>query len=463
MLVGEVFGDGVVAPSTATQRIGNSQTILDGTATGGGADSVHNDTAYGQGFTCHDDVALVVGVNSGSMAVAFHLQVGFQHVDAFFEAVVADATHNRAHLFLADAVCLASAYGFGNDNAGSFRNADAGTFGNDSRRLAYSVTVDNALFIEHEVQQFFLVGFVHEVSAVLLEGGENSFLVLFGISEELFAGADDTVIESTAGDDHVGSLVEVNVGIDDDLNVAGTYAERRLSGRVGGLNHAHTAGSDNDIHGLHQFLGLFDGRFFHNLYQVIGHAHRLELFLDQVNCGRGADFRFRVRSDNDGVLGFEGEHDFAHRRNHGVRHRSDTADNAHRLGNRDHVGTFVDFEDPHRLLATQVVPYTLRFVAAFGHFVFVNAHLGFFNGHLGQFFGVVEYYASRSFDYSINRVLVEGSLKNGLGFPCLSHHFLDFHCIYVFYIFFSSWAAGAKPAKKEPRFRPAGSRKRGQR
>ena len=127
VFVGEVFGDGVVTPATATQRIGYRQTVLDRTAGSRSARSVDDQTRYGEFGTGLDDVSLIVGVDTGSVSITLHSEVRFSDLDGLIEILICKIGHNGEHFFLANQVFASGTGCLYGEDPGLFRNGDSGS------------------------------------------------------------------------------------------------------------------------------------------------------------------------------------------------------------------------------------------------------------------------------------------------------------------------------------------------
>ena len=103
----------------------------------------------------------------------------------------------------------------------------------------------------------------------------------------------------------------------------------------------------------------------------------------------GGELGLRMRREDDGVAGLEGEHGVAHRRHDRVGDGADGGDDAHRLGDEDEVGVFVLADDPARLLAFETVPDDPGLALGLGHLVFVHPEAGLFMRAGGDGLGVV--------------------------------------------------------------------------
>ena len=206
-------------------------------------------------------------------------------------------------------------------------------------------------------------------------------------------------------DDLLDGVLDVHVAVDDDRHVAGADAERRPAGRVGRLHHRAAAGGDDDVDGLHQLLRRLDRALPDHLHEVVRPAVRLDDLHERVRENVGALLGLGMRREDHGVAGLEREHRVAHRRDDRVGDRRHGADDAHRLGDEDHVRLGVFADDAARLLVFQAVPDDAGLALVLENLVFVDADAGFIDGHPGQQLGVVVDVLADAFDDGVDLCL----------------------------------------------------------
>jgi hypothetical protein len=68
-------------------------------------------------------------VEGGAVAFAFQFQIGLGDGQGDLKGVVGVDGHDGAHFFFAERVGVPGAFGFGHDDAGAFRDAEACQFG----------------------------------------------------------------------------------------------------------------------------------------------------------------------------------------------------------------------------------------------------------------------------------------------------------------------------------------------
>ena len=213
--------------------------------------------------------------------------------------------------------------------------------------MTYNVLVDRTAILEEEVTHLLTFFFCTDVSTTLAESCENSILISFVIDNALLTGADDTIVVRTTIDNLFCSIFKVDIAVEDNLYVTGTYTIRGLTARVGALNHSHTTGSNYYVYSTHKLLSHFDAGLFNYLYHTFGYIERFDSFEDEINGMLRAFLRTGVRRDNDGVASLQCKDDVTHRSNDRVGSRSNSTNYTHRLGNLNHTRTFVDIENTY--------------------------------------------------------------------------------------------------------------------
>ena len=167
------------------------------------------------------------------MALALHVQVGVGDGHGLLPGVVAVGSDAGAHLLLGEGLTGAGLLHLHQQDHGVGGNGQTGHLGDVLRALAHGVLVHLAAGEDHVADGVDLLGLLHIVSAVLLEGLDH--VVIHGGRGDggLLAGADDAVIELASGNDHGNDLLQVHVVVDDALDVAAAHA-------VGGSCRRHT-------------------------------------------------------------------------------------------------------------------------------------------------------------------------------------------------------------------------------
>ena len=128
------------------------------------------------------------------------------------------------------------------------------------RALAHGVLVHLAAGEDHVADGVDLLGLLHIVSAVLLEGLDHVVIHGGGGDGGLLAGADDAVVKRSALEDLRHCDGDIHAAVNDALHVADADAVGGLAAGIGGSDHGHAAGGDDHVDLLHQLGGRFDGR-----------------------------------------------------------------------------------------------------------------------------------------------------------------------------------------------------------
>ena len=137
-----------------------------------------------------------------------------------------------------------------------------------------------------------------------------------------------------------------------------------------------------------------------------------------------ADFRFRVRGENDRVPRLQGEHRVAHGRDDGVGDRADRRDHAHGLGHEDQAGVLILADDAARLLAFEVVPDHAGLALRLGDFVLVGPEARLVMGRRRDALGIVVDVLAEIPNDGVHLLLRE-VLECGLGLASPGDEFLD--------------------------------------
>ena len=331
-------------------------------------------------------------MNSDAVALAFVLQVGFHHGNAFLEGLVGHISDDRAELFPAQHIPCAQSLGLGEQNAGALGCAQTDLIGNLVCEHANDHTAECAAAGEQAFPQLVHVFFAfHQIAALLLHLSDKLCFLIFGYEHGLFAQADQAVVECAADDDLANSVSDVSIFVDDALDVALANTDGGLAGGVSCLDHAHAAGSNHHVSGAHQFGGQVVGDFFQAQHQIFRQTQLLQLCAEHLHQQLGALDCAGMGSKDDRVAALQCKCAVAHGGDDGVGGGDDGSDHANRLCHFDHAAFFNPVDDVAGLLVLQALPDQCRLIAAFCNLVLFAAHTGFFCGHGAQLFSVVIY------------------------------------------------------------------------
>ncbi len=331
---------------------------------------------------------------------------------------------------------LADAVEFDDEDGGVGRDREAGHGSDFGGRLADAGGIDGPVGGDQEFAEGLLLFGVAEVGFACLEGGEDAiFQGLLG-DDGLLAGADGAVVEGLAFDDFGDGVGDVGRAFEQDGNVAGPDAEGRFAAGVGGVHDAVSAGGEDDAGALvaHQGVGAVEAGVAEALDDVFGGAGFESGAIEEAGGGAGAADGARVRAEDDGVAGFEGDQDFVDGGGGGVGGGQNGGDDADGNGIFDDAffGDFAQHADGAH--AAHPARQQVGVQQVFGDLIFDVAVAGFFDGHGGEGFGVGAAGGGHAFDDGINLRLVEGAvlLPGGVSLFDLGADLLNGDEVFVF-------------------------------
>ena len=389
VVIVDVLADAVAAPGAAAEGRGRVQAVVHRAAEARAANLV--DAVTGNIHAGRDifNVLLGVGVDHAAVAGAFHVEVRAGDLNSVFPLVVVEQSQHGAELLLGENVVIGNALRAAEDHAGILGHRQAGHLADGGGGSADDVLVQRAVGEHGLAQDLSILLVVDDVSAGFFGILDGLGALLLGDDHVLLAGAQNAVIEGTAGDDHLDNFLQVDVAVDHDLNVALADADGRLAAGVGSLDHARAAGADAQIHSAHQAGRELHGGLGDDLDQVLGHAELFELSVHQLNSLDADALSAGMRADDDGIAALHRAGGVVHDGDDRVRGRGDGTDDADGLCDLGDLGVFIPVDDAATLLTLHAQPNGLGLVAALGDLAVVAAHAGLIDGHVGQHLGVI--------------------------------------------------------------------------
>ena len=198
----------------------------------------------------------------------------------------------------------------------------------------------------------------------------------------LLGSADHTVIESFRVNYGVYGKNDIRGIVDDRGSVARADAESRFAGRISGFNHSGAARRENYVRFFHEEVGHFERRKVNPVDDSFGRAGFNGE--NDLSRGDGRFFRSRVRTDDDRVSRFEGDHGFENRGGSGVGRRNDRGDNAYGFGDFLYSVSLILFDNAAGFSVLISVINIFGRVVVFDDFIFNHAHAGFFHCHFRE-------------------------------------------------------------------------------
>ena len=168
----------------------------------------------------------------------------------------------------------------------------------------------------------------------------------------LFRGTDHTVIKTLGHDQIVAGLLEIGRLVNNAWYVTRTYAQGRLTGGIGGTDHAGaTGGQDNrDFRMGHQLLGCFNGWLFNPENAVFGGAGGNGSVAHNAGRSTGTLLGRGVESKDDRVTGFGGNDGFKQCGRRWVGYWRHTTNDTYWLSNQHEIFFSVVFNNADGLI-----------------------------------------------------------------------------------------------------------------
>ena len=386
VLGADVAGDGVAAPGAAAQREGGSHLevieVADAALGGGGVDE---DAAGLHGLVVLLDLLLLVDVDveGGGVAVTAVGDEALGLGDGLVEGLGLVHAQDRGELLVRHLLGGVNALDLADEDLGALGHLDAGDLGDGVGALADDLGVDGAVDDDGLADTVQLVA-LEEVAAAGSELGLDGVVYVGEDSHGLLGGADHAVVEGLGVDDGVDGQLDVGGGVDDDRGVAGADAQRGLAGGVGGGDHARAAGGQDDVGVVHQLVGELQGGHVDPVDDALGGAGGLGGLADDTGGLGGALLGTRVRGDEDGVAGLQGQQALEDGGGGGVGGRDDGGHDSHGLGDLLEAHGGVVLDDAAGLHVLVLVVDVLGGVVVLDDLVLHDAHAGLLHGHLGQ-------------------------------------------------------------------------------
>ena len=241
--------------------------------------------------------------------------------------------------------------------------------------------------------------------------------------------ADNAVVKLASGNYLFGGLVKVNAFVNDALNISGADAKGGLAAGVCGTDHSHTAGSHNNVYGVHKLSREVGGGLFDILNGVCRSTQSGNSFDYLIADNLVGLFGTGMGCDDNGIASLDCKHGVAHGGDDGIGAGGDGADDSHGTGDFGNAGVLVPIDYADGLFALKAVPDDAGFTLVFVYLVFIDAHAGLFDGKFGIVFGIV---INRFSDFTNNGVhlLLGEILKLGGGNARLINHFA-YHFIFL--------------------------------
>ena len=272
----------------------------------------------------------------------------------------------------------------GNEDLGLGRDLDAGELGDLGRGHAGDAVIESAVLEHGGTQLLGLLAGLDEVAAAVLELGLDLVVDRVESRDGLLGGADHAVVEGLGVDDRVDGELDVGRLVDHDGGVAGADAEGGLAGGVSGLDHAGTAGGEDDVDVAHELVGELERGDVDPADDALGGAGLDGGVEDDLGGGDGALGGSRVRGDDDRVAGLQRDEALEDRGRGRVGGGDDRADDADGLGDLGHAVRLVALDHTAGLGVLVRVVDVLGGVVVLDDLVFDDAAAGVLDRELRQ-------------------------------------------------------------------------------
>src|SRR5712692_2504792 len=168
-------------------------------------------------------------------------------------------------------------------------------------------------------------------------------------NDSLLGGADRAVVKGLPRKDIGHGFAHVGCSLDVGGHVARAHAVRRLAGAVRRAHKARAAGCQDhaDVAVPHQLLRSLERGVRHAIDQALGRTDAQRCTAHHVGRFANAADRRRVRAQDDGVAGLDGNQRLVDRRRSRIRGRNHRGDDAYRRGDFEDALFFVLAQDSH--------------------------------------------------------------------------------------------------------------------
>ena len=210
---------------------------------------------------------------------------------------------------------------FGDQYFSAGRDTEARHLAEVQRGFADHFRVDGAVRAQQQRRHFRRFIFIHKVGTLRFQLAVNLVVNAAFDDDRLLGGADHPIIEGFAGDDIFHRVVDIGAAFDKRRAVARAAADGWGAGRIGRTHHAFAAGGEDQRHvfAVHQLRGGFERQLGDAVDAALRRTGRFRRAFDDFNRLPAALTRARMRGEDNGVAGLEGDQRFVDNRRGWVR------------------------------------------------------------------------------------------------------------------------------------------------
>ena len=346
VLDAHVLGHGVAAPGAAAQGEGRRHAeviqIADATVGGGGVDQ--DAAGFHPGRKGVDLVLFGHGVDvqGRGVAVAAVRHQLIRLVHRVGEILGPVHSQHGGQLFVGEFFLDIHALHLADEDLGGFGHVHAGELGDGIGGLADDFCVERAVDEDGLAHLLDFVG-LQQITAPCLEFLAHLVIDLVENDDRLLGGADHAVVEGLGMDNGVDGQGNVRRVVDNGRGVACADAQGGFAGGIRRLDHAGTAGGQNDVRAAHDLVGQLQGGHIDPSDDALRRAGRHGGVQHHLSGGDGALLGAGMGADDDAVASLQANQGFENRGGGGVGGGNDRRHHADGLGNLLDAGHGIHF------------------------------------------------------------------------------------------------------------------------